>query len=86
METDDGECKPGDNSERCKVVTVTDYGDGGQTFNSRSTSSYSTSSVADFDKDKLGEREDAGSDFMDNKIMSSILSSFGGLSSTFEEP
>ena len=67
-------------------MTVTDYGDGGQTFNSRSTSSYSTSSVADFDKDKLGEREDAGSDFMDNKIMSSILSSFGGLSSTFEEP
>ena len=84
--THDGECLPGDNSERCKVVTVTDYGDKGKTFKSRSTSSYSTSDIADFDKGEADDLDDVGIKFMDNNIMDTILSSFGGLSSTFDEP
>ena len=81
---DDGECKPGDNSERCKVVTVTDYGDSG--FKSSTTSSYSTSNLSDFDKDDIEKKRDVGNDLMGNNIMSSILSSFGGLNQTFDEP
>ena len=67
-------------------MTVTDYGDKGKSINKRSTSSYSSSNADNWDMDGETESALAGNVFMDNAIMDNILSSFGGLSSSFEEP
>ena len=78
-----GECLPGDNSERCQVVTMTDYGDKGKAVSSRSKSSFSSSTM-DFNDDDVWDLKKNDENSMGKNIMKSILSSIGNLTSTFD--
>ena len=75
-----GSCKPGDTSEKCRVVTVTDHGkNGGKTVTTREQSSFSSSSSL-FGDDAL-----SGSGGTADLLMKSIFDSLGGLSRDFDE-